>query len=415
MDSLKCHYIIEDDDSSCSPSSNERFYNKDLYSMSLEDMRTQNEFKNVNPSNSLSLNNINNEPEVNQQHEQMRLSNLSLNALSSLIMSNNLPIFTEINAGGHQSKRFKPNETHQDLINKQLDSHCLSMFIKLFRLCSIMLPPSNKRRLHLLLRFLNKLKTNEQTTAAFLMRNCSTSSSPSNKLEIENFIIDSFYSTIVFVDKTGHNIEMNELIGKKLIRILINNYTDIMKVPEDLVSLVKNKLASYTSSNVTRNKIKIDEYDRNTNDSVASITTKQNLTQLLTNILADLTMKEEEKIQRLSLFKQQHPQIYEEKYPTIKKALTILGLTESSGSLLSLKTNQSMNTTSTSTTSNQKVKLTKTTLQRVTDKIDKTSNSMLNHTTIGATAAKHTMSNVLGNSSIVFPKFFGNLTKSSKK
>jgi hypothetical protein len=330
-------------------------------------------------------------------------------------MSNNLPIFTEINAGGHQSKRFKPNETHQDLINKQLDSHCLSMFIKLFRLCSIMLPPSNKRRLHLLLRFLNKLKTNEQTTAAFLMRNCSTSSSPSNKLEIENFIIDSFYSTIVFVDKTGHNIEMNELIGKKLIRILINNYTDIMKVPEDLVSLVKNKLASYTSSNVTRNKIKIDEYDRNTNDSVASITTKQNLTQLLTNILADLTMKEEEKIQRLSLFKQQHPQIYEEKYPTIKKALTILGLTESSGSLLSLKTNQSMNTTSTSTTSNQKVKLTKTTLQRVTDKIDKTSNSMLNHTTIGATAAKHTMSNVLGNSSIVFPKFFGNLTKSSKK
>ncbi len=61
---------------------------------------------------------------------------------------------------------------------------------------------------------------------------------------------------------------------------------------------------------------------------------KQQLTELLNNILTDVNMKNEEKILRLKNFKDQHADVYEEKYPTIKKALNIIGLDESTSFLV---------------------------------------------------------------------------------
>ncbi len=58
------------------------------------------------------------------------------------------------------------------------------------------------------------------------------------------------------------------------------------------------------------------------------------MTELLNSILTDIHMKDDEKILRLKKFKDQHPDVYEEKYPTIKKALNILGLDESTSFLV---------------------------------------------------------------------------------
>ena len=73
----------------------------------------------------------------------------------------------------------------------------------------------------------------------------------------------------------------------------------------------------------------LQQYDAQTADI-----SKQHLTELLNSILTDMHMKDEEKIASLKQFKERHPDVYEEKYPTIKKALSILGLSEVTTSFL---------------------------------------------------------------------------------
>lgn len=84
--------------------------------------------------------------------------------------------------------------------------------------------------------------------------------------------------------------------------------------------------ASITSINT---KISLQQYDKQT----AEIS-KQHLADLLNNILTDMSIKDEDKLQRLKKFKDMHPNVYEEKYSTIKKALNILGLNNSASFLV---------------------------------------------------------------------------------
>ena len=72
----------------------------------------------------------------------------------------------------------------------------------------------------------------------------------------------------------------------------------------------------------------------NSSTKTTDALSKQQLTELLNSILTDMVMKDEEKIARLKQFKDLHPDVYEEKYPTIKKALNILGLNDSASFLV---------------------------------------------------------------------------------
>jgi hypothetical protein len=346
----------------------------------------------------------------NTNNQYKLLSTLSLNELSSFIRSNmrasyNLNDFNNLkdsfkkldNNNDHNSSNKETEEERKFKItlSTEIDSEIFYFIISAFRLCALMLPPTNKRKLHLLLRFLNKLKHNKHTAKYLLNQNehifddlnfidtsnitnqslnlsnnNNNNNSNNSKLlkmslnhdlenksnAIESVIIKSFSNSIVNMDKASEdsNIDndLREQLVVKLVQILINNYTEIMRIPEDLISNIKYKIntiklnaepiasstvnssttlcdltasnhSKLSSSNKYCSKISLQQYDKQKAEQ-----SKKHLTNLLNNILTDVNMKENEKLIRLRKFKESHPQIYEEKYPTIKKALSILGINE---------------------------------------------------------------------------------------
>lgn len=321
-------------------------------------------------SNNLSHKNLNNYSSLRNLNSfntnNITRSNLSLNELSSFIKYNlpkNVQVQKEFSSSV-RSKHDQDNDMDQDEIfssalSVEIDSEVFHFILNALRLCSLMLPPNDKRKLHLLLRFLNKLKHNKYTAKYLLpsskfisnyedlhfidssinepMRRSQLNSDLEFKSSaIELIIIKSFLKTIVSI---GYKEQQTKdiLIDKlaiKLVQILIDNYTEIMRIPEDLKSNVFQKL------NVERKnfenqpkslhepekechqkpKISLNQYDQ---------LTKQELTNLLNRILTDITMCEKERLCSIKKFKEAYPLIYEEKYSTIKKALNILGISES--------------------------------------------------------------------------------------
>ena len=149
----------------------------------------------------------------------------------------------------------------------------------------------------------------------------------------------------------------NDRLALKLVQILIDNYTEIMRIPDDLKSSVNQKLNAERKSigdkqgdqhqhmhpshqmypsiqqdkpnkyaRCTSSKLTIQQYDQQKTEF-----TKQELTNMLNGILADVNMSEKERLHRIKKFQESYPQIYEEKHATIKKALNILGINEANG------------------------------------------------------------------------------------
>lgn len=250
----------------------------------------------VNLNGSVSLRNLSNN--LNQSKQ---ISNLSLNELSMFIRSSLNKNQKECESVTEaQNMR---NKKTQLSLSAEIESDLFYFIISAFRLLALMLPPSNKRKLHFLLRFLNKLKYSKQsakylltdelspdylnqlkdlnyidasylTTNSFLMNNLnetqsnnslfyssatSTDKPPDTQSQnnkhkrrsnlnkdleiksnaIESIIIKSFVNSIVKVEKQD---DLMEELGAKLAQILINNYSEIMRIPEDLISNVKQKI-----------------------------------------------------------------------------------------------------------------------------------------------------------------------------
>ena len=435
--------------------------------------------------------------------------NASLNELSSFIKSS-ITSKNVIEQAKTNVETFVPNKAKLVLnLSTELDSDIFPFIISSFRLCALMLPPTNKRKLHLLLRFLNKLKYNKHSAKYLIQshedlhaqmfnnyedlnfidssavttnnslnfsgtnpaielahaqnshkkkkRNSTLKADLENKsAAIENVIIKAFLNTIVYIESKknesgdenrNEDVEVDDKsLAEKLVQILINNYTEIMRIPDELLINVKQKLNTIKEKNAetesssgipkslttssctnlqngsTANKINSNRYVSKISlqqyDKQKSELSKQQLTGLLNSILTNTNMKEEEKLQRLKKFKEAHPLIYEEKYPTIKKALNILGIDDSMAYL---------NVTSFKNPSKDDLEFIKKKafLSGLGDSSKKSnifSNKMgaissgginLNRTSIASnSSSKNSMSSMLqATSSIAFPKFFLNKKK----
>ncbi len=398
--------------------------NSNLPRLSMTSLKSYNDLCDIifkTENNTASLNNLTDDDLVEVRNKtasylnKTRMSHLSLNTLNSMIINtfNNGSSFLKENDSIETEKKQKRKTILKRLdLTAQIESDTLCFIINAFRLCALMLPPSNKRKLHLLLRFLYKLKC-DQNSAKYLVKEhhnvvdlphndelrfidssiltsssteclnftkqndynsfclstngnqqqrgiCNNFSNTShssgfveNKFhqkakldlkeleskskEVEKFIIKSFFKSILTVKNNNDMlVEEKQLIGMKIIQILINHYPEVMRIPEELVKNVNTNLAiikpsrsAMSISSTVNSKISLHQYDKQS----AEIS-KQHLADLLNNILTDMSIKDEDKLQRLKKFKDMHPNIYEEKYSTIKKALNILGLNNSAAFLV---------------------------------------------------------------------------------
>ena len=325
------------------------------------------------PQSSASLSSLNHKAE-----NYSLLSNFSLNELAHVIRQS-LNKTTAKTKTTTTNKETADNEF--DLVRQQeiasellilqteIDKELHSFITSIFRLLTFMLPPSCKRKLHFLLRFLNKLKS-AKSTAKHLMhqhqrdaeaaqkcaayfQQCSRSS---NKC-IEALIIKSFMHSIVFVEaeKSAESAQeaaaADERLAMKLVQLLISNYSEIMHVPEDLVANVRLKLSvagkektdrrsmhgqemgvdvgccqevvklkKKTMTNF-RSKVSLTELERQ------NVDTKSHLVNLLDSIVKDVHLSVDEKLTHLKRFKELHPLVFEETLKS-KKVLSVLGLND---------------------------------------------------------------------------------------
>ena len=110
-------------------------------------------------STSMNLESISSQSNYNHEEEgkgASKLSNMSLNTLSSFLKNSTLP-----RPDPDNERRVFFNKTFS--LNTEVESETLCFLIKAFRICALMLPPTNKRKLHLLLRFLYKLRYDQHS------------------------------------------------------------------------------------------------------------------------------------------------------------------------------------------------------------------------------------------------------------
>lgn len=84
-----------------------------------------------------------------------KLSNASLNTLGNLLKNSSITSRPEYDRRMFFSRVFS--------LSSEIESETLCFVIKAFRMCALMLPPTSKRKLHLLLRFLYKLRYDQHS------------------------------------------------------------------------------------------------------------------------------------------------------------------------------------------------------------------------------------------------------------
>lgn len=169
-----------------------------------------------------------------------------------------------------------------------MESSQVYSMIGAFRLLTLILPPKNRRKLHFLLRFLYKLK-NADHTARNLSSVKQQQQQQTNKQsvlsiqqQVELFILSSFVSSIVAIEqKSSSNSNSNlsddyqQKLALKLAQLFVDNYSEIMGIPQDFVLSVRQRLTSSlavapsTDDDLSSNKTNSDI----TNNSSAAKTT----------------------------------------------------------------------------------------------------------------------------------------------
>ncbi len=173
---------------------------------------------------------------------------------------------------------------------------------------------------------------------------------------IETLIVRAFTSSIVAAECVPPE-SIEEQLGAKLVQILINNYSEIMRIPEDFLSNVKSremkleareerKLATEKAAQPTHSiveqpcppadevkarkklmsgycsKISLGEYEKQRLES-----SRPHLSSLLDGIIKDASLSEHEKMLHLKRFREMHPLVFDDNLK-MKKALNVLGLNE---------------------------------------------------------------------------------------
>ncbi|XP_014774234.1 DEP domain-containing protein 1B isoform X1 [Octopus bimaculoides] len=170
------------------------------------------------------------------------------------------------------------------------------------QLALLLIPPSNRRKLHLLLRFLSKIHKNNELQLA------------QNSEDLRNLIVDTFYQSVLCSPDAS---DMDTNLAKHFLWYLVENHDFVMQVPCDLRKQVEERLSEiqrvqvvYSSddkgSTTYCKQIPLSAYEK---ESLHHST--EALRDLLKKIIADEKMNFKEKRKRLSEFQKLYPKIYE--------------------------------------------------------------------------------------------------------
>lgn len=216
-----------------------------------------------------------------------------------------------LGSGGRYSKTV-PHKILMDRLNQLAENRSEESLneraIAIFKLLTLLIPPPNRRKLQLLLKFIRKVSLNSDLRL-------------DSKLTNRELSLNTFTSVILRPPPSYGVTKVSE-IEKRISYILLDNYEEVWNPPQTLrreveekvyLGLVNRRLqAGEDPYPITYCKqVTKDEYEKSklTGAEVA-------LLELLQAILDDTKMSEKERIKKLRKFKDSHPELWRRKYPS---------------------------------------------------------------------------------------------------
>ena len=222
---------------------------------------------------------------------------------------------------GFETDVFKTIREHFELLSEPLVStnfikvftkisgvitKCKLSGIRALQLILVILKKDKRQLLQLLLRFMIKISNNHQLHLS--------SHLPTRELVIQTFVPCIF----------GEETSVHEILGIRITSFLMENYSEIFKVPDGLNFEVEQRIAF---RNGKRKKLYQDGEQSNDIAFCLRVTkqeyeeqkqfgTQRFLEDLLESIVHDEKINEKERKKKLKLFQKTYPEIYFSRYPT---------------------------------------------------------------------------------------------------
>ncbi|XP_071510090.1 DEP domain-containing protein 1A-like [Diadema antillarum] len=183
-------------------------------------------------------------------------------------------------------------------------SYCLEAL----RLCLLLLPPPQRRALHLLLRLMSKMENNAELV---LSANVST----------RRLLLNTFTRSILCCEAEA---DLDESLAVRIVAYLLDNHASLFTIPQELRQDIEERMMYLKRSQIkyemdTENvqpaafcaQVSVEEYEKQKTSS-----SQKAIEDLLDSIIADRVMPAKEKKKKLKLFQKAYPDIYHRRLPT---------------------------------------------------------------------------------------------------
>ncbi|VDI58246.1 Hypothetical predicted protein [Mytilus galloprovincialis] len=180
---------------------------------------------------------------------------------------------------------------------------------KSLQLVFLLVPPPNRRKLHLLLKLMNKMFNNTKLQL-------------DSEQNTRTLLLETFYRSILSCQDEA---DMEDLLVMRIVSFLIDHGVDIMLVPKDLKSAVEEKLANMTKTQIVYSRDVFSSFNyckqvSKEDYEVQRMSSSQKaLEDLLEEIINDRTMSAARRKQRLKKFEKTYPDIFAKKFATFEQ------------------------------------------------------------------------------------------------
>ncbi|XP_053647606.2 DEP domain-containing protein 1A isoform X2 [Cherax quadricarinatus] len=161
------------------------------------------------------------------------------------------------------------------------------------QLLLLLLAPVRRRKLHLLLRMMSKMSSNDRLTL-------------DQEQSTRALVLNTFTRCILLCDQ---EVDYDEVLSLRIVSFLMDNHEEVLRPPQDLAVLVHRRL-----SQIQRCQVSNAEYERQRMTG-----SQQYLGQLLDQIVDNEKISAKSRKKKLKEFKSLYPEVYKARFPEEQK------------------------------------------------------------------------------------------------
>ncbi|CAH1773460.1 unnamed protein product [Owenia fusiformis] len=177
------------------------------------------------------------------------------------------------------------------------------------QMACLLIPPANRRKLHLLFRLMTRMSENPKLQDL------------EPNLPTRSLMLQTFTRCIIRSEKEA---DLDEQMTLRLVTFLLDNYSEILKVPEDFKLDTENKIAHVRRSRIMYSSVQdktnqvtyCEQISQDEYESQKLSSSQLAIASLLDDIINHPRMSEKDKKKKLKQFKLTYPAVYERKFPT---------------------------------------------------------------------------------------------------